>query len=104
MVNPVRDFEARVFDFVSNRYLFPTYTSTREEGEPYKVGEEFIASDSVVFKNNSRRLRKCLIRKVEQVSETKYDVYIEPTREDVKGTIIDIEPIDRSGEEGWLHE
>ncbi len=108
-----RDFEAEIFDFKSGRHLGSMSTSTREAGEPYKIGEELVLGDAIIYKNNSERVRKCYIRKAEKVSDLEgkklncYNLYVEPTKEEVK-----LNPLpdflknedwrDDDGYDGWL--
>lgn len=108
-----RDFEAEIFDLKSGRYLGSMFTSTREPGEPYKLGGELVLSDSIIYKNNSKRVRKCYIRKAEKVNDLEgkklncYNLYVEPTKEEVKLNVLpdflkNEDWQDDDGYDGWL--
>lgn len=100
--NPFRDYDAEIFDLKGN-HLGSIFTSTREDGEPYKIGGEIPISDLALYQNNSKRIRKCLIRRISKTGPNNYNLFIEPTKEDLKYKNIDLDSrIDNDGYDGWL--
>lgn len=113
MENPFRDFEAKLFEIKTGRYLTTMFTSTREEGEPYQIGEELTFSDGMLYQNNSKRYRKCYVCKIEHLSDAseesagKYNLYIEATKEEVRfkkrsDFLRRDDSPDGDGYDGWL--
>ena len=107
------DFEAEIFDLKSGRHLGSMFTSTREAGEPYKLGEELVLSDAIIYKNNSKRVRKCYIRKAERVNDLEgkhincYNIFVEPTKEEAKLNVLpdflkNDDWREDDGYDGWL--
>jgi hypothetical protein len=86
-----RDFEADIFNFDTKEYITNISSSTDIVGEPYSRGDFLGISDSVLFKNNSRRARKCEIMGVEKVNSSKYNLFIKPTNEDIPSMKINLE-------------
>lgn len=102
MPNPFRHYEFEVYDFKSGNHLASGSDTSRLEGEPYSIGDEFIVGDFALFKNNSKRTRKCIIKKVERIGQTnKYNIFVEPTKEDVKFGRNLLEDLSEEDEDGW---
>ncbi|VVB79486.1 Uncharacterised protein [uncultured archaeon] len=97
MSNPLKIFRLEVYDFGTRRYIAEEITFSRGS-RPYAIGEEYVASDTVIFKNNSKRMRSSVVRQVERIEGNKYRVYIEPTKEDIPfknlDTLTDVDSAD----------
>jgi hypothetical protein len=89
MDNLFQDYEAEIFDFNTGRHLTTLFTSTREEGEPFNIGDELILSDLTLYQNNSKRSRRCKISKLERLKDSegnlsnKYNLYVNSGEEAV---------------------
>lgn len=82
MTIPFRDYEAEVYDFGTGRKINTIFGGVHEE-EPFFIGQKLCFTDSVLFKNNSRRMRDCVVKEVRKISGSIYQVYVEPEKQDV---------------------
>ena len=94
-----RDFEAEIFDSVTKKSITHIYSSTDVLDEPYEVGGYITLGDSVLYKNNSQRARKCRILNVEKLSESTYNLFITPTNQEVPSVKVNLEQLVKAKQE-----
>jgi hypothetical protein len=109
-------FEYELKSVEDNRYLATMTESFASVCYPrsYKPGDSIPLTDGLIHRNNSRRLRKCIIERMEK-DETKpnsFVIYLRPTNEEIKpenfinwerSSFRSHEGIDWSGSDGWLN-
>jgi hypothetical protein len=108
------EFECELRDARNGRYLgnMKSWFANVSMGNPYRVGESIPMPDSEMFRNNSKRIRDCVIQRVEVLSFSKVPrLYLMPTKKEIRCGRIDgekvfgrkINGIDWSGSDGWLN-
>jgi hypothetical protein len=101
--NPFRDFEAEIFELTTGSRVASITGSTREDSEPFKIGDLMSFNDSLLYQNNSKRARRCSVQRIEhEPNSANYKVYILAIGEETRKNYSRDRTTDWSGSDGWL--
>ncbi len=106
------DYELRNIADGGDMGHMTSFFPEKSKMSPYRVGQSIPIPDAQIFRNNSKRVRRCIIEKVEEITPANiYILYLLPTKQEIRyDRQIDSKrlfekpraDVDRDGEDGWL--